>query len=309
MASPSKLHASTQDVPPPSMPASSGSLSASLYLPGSQKEDSAASSQSINGKKRNRGDGDITGDGISSQRRRSTRNPRIGLGFRNEPENLVQIMDEGEVAGVKDKKGEEAGDILPVDSLGILVRPLPPFGEGRIIPDSVCTADTLAPLRRVYRIPDAIRLFLPHRGYDVYTPPASCLLIHVATFECGIRLSLHPSISRLLVTLGLAPLQISPEFWKNLTRLLVLQREQCEKDGVEREPSFDDFRYVFQITSMVPRGQFYLRPKNKLQFVVPGANVKFILPWKDEWVVVEGDWGQSVYLDGAKHSVPIHFFP
>ncbi|KAK1565217.1 hypothetical protein Q3G72_021411 [Acer saccharum] len=60
---------------------------------------------------------------------------------------------------------------------------------------------------------------------------------------------------------------------------------------------------------MVPRGQFCLRPKNKLQFVVPGANVKFIPPWKDEWVVVEGDWGQSVYLDGVKHSVPIRFSP
>ncbi|KAK0592432.1 hypothetical protein LWI29_018967 [Acer saccharum] len=63
MASPSKLPASTQDVPPPSMPASSGSHSTSSYLPGSQKEDSVASSQSIKGKKRNRGDEDITGDG------------------------------------------------------------------------------------------------------------------------------------------------------------------------------------------------------------------------------------------------------
>ncbi|KAK0572773.1 hypothetical protein LWI29_037029 [Acer saccharum] len=59
MASPSKLPASTQDVPPPSMPASSGSLFASSYLPGSQKEDSAASSQSINGKKRNRAKGTV----------------------------------------------------------------------------------------------------------------------------------------------------------------------------------------------------------------------------------------------------------
>ncbi|KAK0585960.1 hypothetical protein LWI29_036977 [Acer saccharum] len=54
MTSSSKLPASTHGVPPPSLPTSSGSRSASSYLPGSQKEDSAASSQSIKKKKRNR---------------------------------------------------------------------------------------------------------------------------------------------------------------------------------------------------------------------------------------------------------------
>ena len=109
-----------------------------------------------------------------------------------------------------------------MDSSGVLVGSLLPFCEGRIIPDSACTTDTLAQLKRVYKIPDAIRLSLPHQGYDVYTPPTSCLLIHVAAFECGVRLPLHPSISRLLVALGLAPQQISPGFWKNLTGFLVL---------------------------------------------------------------------------------------
>ncbi|KAK1562038.1 hypothetical protein Q3G72_005165 [Acer saccharum] len=227
MAFSSKPPASSKDVSMPPMPVSSGSLSASLYPPGSQKESSAASSQSTKGKKRNRGDG----HGISSQRRRSTRNPRIGLGFRNEPDNPVQIVDNDEVTVVGDKGREWTGDILPADSSEILVEPLLPFGEGRIIPDSVCTDDTLARLRK------------------------------------------------------------------------------CEIDSEENEPSFDDFRYIFQVTSMVPRGQFYLRPKNKLQFVVPGANVKFTSPWKNEWVVVEGDWGQSVCLDGVKCSVPIRFSP
>ncbi|KAK0575553.1 hypothetical protein LWI29_002621 [Acer saccharum] len=54
MTSPSKLPTSAQDVPPPSLPISSGSRSTSSYLPGSQKEDSAVSSQSIKGNKRNR---------------------------------------------------------------------------------------------------------------------------------------------------------------------------------------------------------------------------------------------------------------
>ncbi|KAK0584478.1 hypothetical protein LWI29_013911 [Acer saccharum] len=53
MTSPSKLPAFAQGVPPPSLPISSGSRSTSSYLPGSQKEDSIASSQSIKGKNRN----------------------------------------------------------------------------------------------------------------------------------------------------------------------------------------------------------------------------------------------------------------
>ncbi|KAK0591052.1 hypothetical protein LWI29_034950 [Acer saccharum] len=61
MASPLKLPASAQDAPQFSLPASSGSRSVSLYLPGSQKADSTVSSQSIKGKKRNRGDGDVIG--------------------------------------------------------------------------------------------------------------------------------------------------------------------------------------------------------------------------------------------------------
>ncbi|KAK0586114.1 hypothetical protein LWI29_001170 [Acer saccharum] len=66
MASPSKLSASTQDALLSSLlprPASSGSRSASSNLPSNQKADSAASSPSIKGKKCNRGDGDVTGEG------------------------------------------------------------------------------------------------------------------------------------------------------------------------------------------------------------------------------------------------------
>ncbi|KAK0607663.1 hypothetical protein LWI29_018259 [Acer saccharum] len=125
-----------------------------------EKESSIASSQSTKGKKRNRGDG----HSISSQRRHSTRNPRIGLGFRNEPDNPVQIVDNDEAAVVGDKGREGTGDILSADSLKILIGPLLPFGEGRIILDSVYTDDTLARLRKVYRILDVIRLSLPLRG-------------------------------------------------------------------------------------------------------------------------------------------------
>ena len=45
------------------------------------------------------------------------------------------------------------------------------FHDGRIVLDSVCTLDTLAKLREEYKILDYVTLSLPHRGYDVYTPP------------------------------------------------------------------------------------------------------------------------------------------
>ena len=86
----------------------------------------------------------------------------------------------------------------------------------------MCTLDTLAKLRDEFKIPDYITLSIPHRGYDVYTPPQDYLLINKVAFECGVRLSLHPTLRRALVVLELALLQISPGFWKHLMRFLVL---------------------------------------------------------------------------------------
>ena len=85
--------------------------------------------------------------------------------------------------------------------------------------------DTFAKLRKEYRILDYITLSLSHRGYDVYTLPQDHLLIHKAAFECGVRLSLHPTFGRALVALELAPLWISSGFWKHLTGFLVLWKE------------------------------------------------------------------------------------
>ena len=45
------------------------------------------------------------------------------------------------------------------------------YHDGRIIPDSVCTLNTLAKLREDYKIPNYITLSLPNQGYDVYTLP------------------------------------------------------------------------------------------------------------------------------------------
>ena len=100
-------------------------------------------------------EGDSFEGDASSQRRRLDSGSRIEADPSAEPDNLARVVDEG-------------GDAIPV---GVHAGPLSPFHDSRIIPESVCTLDTLAQLRWVYQIPDSIRLSLPHRGYEVYTPP------------------------------------------------------------------------------------------------------------------------------------------
>ena len=174
--------------------------------------------------------------------------------------------------------------------------------------NSVCTQDTLVQLREDYKIPDSITLSLPCRGYDAYTPPKDVLLIHKAAFDCGVRLPLHPSLRQALVALELAPLQISLNFWKHLTGFLVLWKEQCVLNNIDREPGFDELRYLFSVANLVPRGQFYLRASNsKVKFVVPGANVKYPATWKEEWIVVGGDWGRIAFIGGFEYPVPTQF--
>ena len=73
------------------------------------------------------------------------------------------------------------------------------------------------------------------------------------------------------------------------------------------EPGFDKLLYIFQIANLVPRGQFYLRTCNEMKFMVPGANVKYAAPWKEEWIVVEGDWGHTAFIGGVKYPVPTQF--
>ena len=85
-------------------------------------------------------------------------------------------------------------------------------------------------------------------------------------------------------------MQISPNFWKHLTGFLVLWKEQCVLANVDKEPGFDELRYLFSVANLVPRGQFYLRASNsKVKFAVLGANAKYPATWKEEWIVVGGD--------------------
>ena len=168
-------------------------------------EDSLTSKR---GKQGREGDG-VTDDTPRAQRHCSTRNPQIGSGFNNQPEDLVVIHDGVDMAKVG---GGDGGDEGSISLVGVQTGSFASFHDRRIVPDSVCTLDTLAKLREEYRILDYITLSLPHRGYDVYTLPQDRLLIHRAAFECGVRLPLHPTFHRALVALELTPIQISPGF-------------------------------------------------------------------------------------------------
>ena len=97
------------------------------------------------------------------------------------------------------------GCVPDVTLVGVQTGSFASFHDGRIVHDSVCTLDTLTKLREEYRISDYISPSLPHRGYDVYTSPQDHLLIHKTAFECGVRLSLHPTLHRALISLELGP--------------------------------------------------------------------------------------------------------
>jgi hypothetical protein len=107
------------------------------------------------GRKRSRG-GDETSEGTPrTQRRRSMRNPRIGSGFHNQPEDPVIINEEGNVAQVGSGEGDSNGGVSLV---GVQTGSFAPYHDGRLVPDSVCTLDTLAKLREEYKIPDYVTL-------------------------------------------------------------------------------------------------------------------------------------------------------
>ena len=165
MASPSKSRSATQGSLPnpsntPNSPNPSDNIDLLLSL---EKVVSDENSPSSNKKKRTREETDLSDSDVPQLRRRSNRNPRIGSGFNNQPEHPVHIVDEDVEEDVEVEGRDDApGVILSV----IHEDPLSCFHDLGLIPDSVCTQDTLVQLREDYRIPDSITLSLPHQGYD-----------------------------------------------------------------------------------------------------------------------------------------------
>ncbi|KAI9169247.1 hypothetical protein LWI28_009516 [Acer negundo] len=44
-----------------------------------------------------------------------------------------------------------------------------------------------------------------------------------------------------------------------------------------------------------------------MKFIVPGVNVKYAPPWKEEWFVFKGEWGNAAYNGGFEYPVPTQF--
>ena len=44
-----------------------------------------------------------------------------------------------------------------------------------------------------------------------------------------------------------------------------------------------------------------------MKFVVPRANAKYPASWKEEWIVVGGDWGRIAFMGGFEYPVPTQF--
>ncbi|KAK0604654.1 hypothetical protein LWI29_017877 [Acer saccharum] len=106
------------------------------------------------------------------------------------------------------------------------------------VPPSLCTVSVLSRLRHDFNIPDDVELYLPIEDYDAYTPPPGHLPIHVAAFDGGVRLPLHPTLRRALCAFGLAPMQLVPGFWRNLVGFLVLWREAAGSRPNLGEPGY-----------------------------------------------------------------------
>ena len=175
---------------------------------------------------------------------------------------------------------------------------------------SACTAADLSRLRRDFNIPHDLELTLPSKNYDVYVPPPGHLPIHVAAFEGGVRLPLHPTLRRALCAFGLAPMQLVPGFLRNLVGFLVLWREAAASRPNMGDPGYRELRSVFQLSPLTqqPAGQYYLRFVNAIDFVVSGTWRKDP-GWKTEWVVVKGNWGTSVRYGHRECTVPTSFGP
>ena len=119
MASPSKSRSATHGLlPSPSNTHNSPNPSDNIDLLLSlEKVVSGENSPSSNKKKRTREETDLSDSDVPQLLRRSNRNPRIGSGFNNQPDNPVHIADEDVETDVE---VEERGGAAGVDPSGYM---------------------------------------------------------------------------------------------------------------------------------------------------------------------------------------------
>ena len=95
-----------------------------------------------------RDEGDVVEDGTLLKSRHSSQNQTIGSGSGARPEDPAHIVDKDD----DDVEGEaKEGDAPTISLTGVRLGPLSSFHDGRIVPNSVCTSDTLTRLRRNLR--------------------------------------------------------------------------------------------------------------------------------------------------------------
>lgn len=183
-------------------------------------EDSVDSSQLVT-KKRGHGGDDVVESSAPPQHRHCNRNTAIGLGLSNNHDAPIELINEDmDDAAVEARKGD-APTINPLVVVG-WVPSL--YHDSQIVSGSTSTIDTLERLRKDYQIAPDIILSLLYQGYDIFSPHTGQFPIHMAAFECGVKLPHHPTLHRVLPALQLVPLQLTPGFWKNLVGFLVLWR-------------------------------------------------------------------------------------
>ena len=112
--------------PDPASPPQSDSIDA---LFSTEAADAVADSLTSEKKKRGRAGDEVAEENLRAKRRRSARNPRIGLGFHNKPEDPVLIGDE--VGALRSGGDEESGG-PDVTLVGVQTGSFAAFHDGRI---------------------------------------------------------------------------------------------------------------------------------------------------------------------------------
>ncbi|KAJ4702886.1 Collagen alpha-1(VII) chain like [Melia azedarach] len=161
----------------------------------------------------------------------------------------------------------------------------------------------LTNLRARFDIPNSVTLRLPLRGEKASNPRRGEVAIFEILLELGLRLPFQSYFVRILDELDLAPCQLVLNSWRVLVGMYVL----WNKIG-HGEPSISDLRRLYQVRAgpKTNPGLFYLAARSKGERPVPDfpdSNKS----WKDRWLFVGGEWGQSIEVDEIQFSVPSSF--
>ncbi|KAK0590400.1 hypothetical protein LWI29_026576 [Acer saccharum] len=166
---------------------------------------------------------------------------------------------------------------------------------------STVSANMLKILKKTFSIPNTVFLHLPQDNDLPSFPPKDKVTFCSDFFRFGVRLPLHPFISRVLCHYKLAPSQLCPNGWRILVGTLALFRSMYNDD-----PSLAEFQYLNCLKANVCSGWYYFHPRpnvSKLILDLPDDNKN----WKQKWFIISRSWCGELREDGVMRSVPTHF--